>query len=309
MYYFVYGLLWLLSLLPLRALYVIGDFFYALIFYVFKYRRDIVFANLAIAFPEKSEKERRLIARKFYHNMVDTFIETIKMVSASGNFLSKRVKGNWDYINNLQAEGRSIQIHLGHNFNWEWANAVGAAHFTIPFVAVYMPLASKTMDKIFYKLRAANGTQLVRATHMQRDFLPYRNKQYILGLAADQRPGHPGAGWWFHFLGRPAPFVKGPARAAINNNTRVIFAFIHKKKRGYYEVIFSHHINDTTCMTEQELTGKFVHYLEEVIKQYPDMWLWSHRRWKHEWKPEYGPIIPFDEAKQQSNSLSSQPHF
>jgi Kdo2-lipid IVA lauroyltransferase/acyltransferase len=290
MYYFVYGLLFLFSLLPLRVLYVTGDCFYALIFYVFKYRRDIVFSNLALAFPEKTDKERRAIAKKFYHNLVDTFIETIKMFSASRRFLDKRITGNWEYINQLQASGKSIQIHLGHNFNWEWANAVGAAHFKIPFVAVYMPLANKTMDRIFYKLRSANGTRLVRATHMQRDFLPYRNTQYILGLAADQTPGHPGAGWWFQFLGTPAPFVKGPAKAAINNNTHVIFAFIHKKKRGYYKVVFSTPINDTTATTEQALTGKFVQYLAGVIKQYPDMWLWSHRRWKHDWKPEHGPI-------------------
>jgi len=44
-------------------------------------------------------------------------------------------------------------------------------------------------------------------------------------------------------------------------------------------------------MTEEKLTQKFAVYLEDVIKQYPDMWLWSHRRWKHEWKPEYGKII------------------
>jgi len=292
MYYFLYGLLWLLSLLPMRVLYFISDCFYVLIFYLLKYRREVVYQNLALAFPEKSPAERKLIAMKFYHNMVDTFVETIKMITASKKFISKRVSGNWEVIDELLAGGKSVQVHLGHNFNWEWANAVAAAHYTkVPFVAVYMPLASSSFDKLFYRLRSKHGTKLVRATHMQKDFLAYRNKQYILGLAADQNPGHPGSGWWFHFLNRPAPFVKGPARAAIKNDTNVVFAFINKVKRGRYKAFISVAETSAAHATEMELTAKFVHYLSTVIRQYPDMWLWSHRRWKHEWKSEYGQVM------------------
>lgn len=292
MYYILYGLLWLLSLLPLRVLYLFSDALYGLIFYGFRYRKKIVLQNLALAFPEKSEAERLKIARQFYHNLVDTFIETIKMITASHAFLEKRVKGNWEIISRLEKTGKSIQIHLGHNFNWEWANAVGVRHFTIPFVGVYMPLANQSVDRLFQQLRSKNGTKLVRATHMQQDFLPFRDKQYILGLVADQNSGHPNSGWWFQFLNQPAPFVKGPARAAIRNDTEVVFAFIHKPRRGYYEVVFTTPLQAAEKTTEQALTRIFVRYLEKVIREYPAMWLWSHRRWKHEWKPEYGEIIP-----------------
>ena len=87
MYYVVYGLLWLLSLLPLRLLYVLSDACYGILFYIIKYRRDIVLNNLKNAFPEKTDEERFRIAKKFYHNLVDTFIETIKMISASRSYL------------------------------------------------------------------------------------------------------------------------------------------------------------------------------------------------------------------------------
>jgi KDO2-lipid IV(A) lauroyltransferase len=126
---------------------------------------------------------------------------------------------------------------------------------------------------------------------MKEECSPYRNTQYLIGLVADQNPGHPANAWWFHFFGRPTPFVKGPARAALLNKTEVVFAFIHKPRRGYYEAVFSQPVEMTADMTEQELTRKFVIYLEDVLRKYPDMWLWSHRRWKHEWKPEYGDII------------------
>jgi KDO2-lipid IV(A) lauroyltransferase len=90
MYYLLRGFLWLLSLLPLRVLYFFSDCIYGLVYYVFKYRRDIVMQNLSIAFPEKTEKEKRVIAKKFYHNLIDTFIETIKMFSVSTPWLDRR---------------------------------------------------------------------------------------------------------------------------------------------------------------------------------------------------------------------------
>jgi Kdo2-lipid IVA lauroyltransferase/acyltransferase len=291
MYYIVYGSLWLLSLLPLRLLYVLSDCIYGLMFYVFKYRKDVVMQNLLIAFPEKTEKERKQIAKKFYHNLIDMFIETLKMLSVSEKVLEKRFTANWDLINAIHASGKSLQIHVGHNFNWEWGNLVMTKKTVYKLLAVYMPLANKIMERLFYKIRTRNGAVFLRATHMKEDFLPYQSTQYLIGLVADQNPGHPANAWWFNFFGRPTPFLKGPAKAALANNTAVVFAFIHKPRRGYYEAIFSPAVEITDNMSEQELTQKFVVYLEEVIKKYPEMWLWSHRRWKHEWKPEHGEII------------------
>ena len=290
MYKIVYGSLYLVSLLPLRLLYLVSDLIYGLIFYVFKYRRDVVFKNLKGAFPEKTDEERMRIAKEFYRNLIDSFVETIKMISASPRFLEKRVDGNWEIINELKPTGKSVQLHLGHNFNWEWANAVGSRHLKFPFLGVYMPLTSKVMDRLMFNLRSRGGTKMLRATHMGEEMIPYRQKQYLLGLVADQNPGHPGNAWWFNFLNQPTPFVKGPARAAKANDTIIVFAFINRVRRGYYKAVMSVAERDPTILSEIEITRRFVRYLENVIHQYPAMWLWSHRRWKHAWKEEYGEI-------------------
>jgi KDO2-lipid IV(A) lauroyltransferase len=291
MYYVVYGFLWLLSLLPLRVLYVLSDGFYGLAFYVFKYRRDVVMNNLEIAFPEKTEAERKKIAKKFYHNLVDMFIETIKMLSISEKKLSKRFTANWEMLDSLYPTGKSVQFHVGHNFNWEWGNLILGKKTMYKLIAVYMPFSNKVIEKLFYKMRTRNGAIFLRATHMKEDFAKHNHSQYALGLVADQNPGHPGSGWWFNFFGRPTPFVKGPAKGAITNNTAVVFAFVHKKRRGYYDAVFTLATDNAGSFTEQELTQKFVRYMEGVIREYPDMWLWTHRRWKHDWKPEYGPVL------------------
>ena len=95
MYYVVYGFLWLISLLPLRVLYLLSECFYGLAFYIVKYRKKVVMNNLLIAFPEKTEKERIKIAKKFYRNFIDMFLETIKMLSVSDRQLTKRFACNF----------------------------------------------------------------------------------------------------------------------------------------------------------------------------------------------------------------------
>lgn len=291
MYYVVYGICWLISLLPFPILYLISDAFYVLGFYILKYRRDVVMHNLLIAFPDKTEKERTAIAKKFYHNLIDMFIETIKMLSISVRSLEKRFKGNWELLNGIYPTGKSVQVHVGHNFNWEWGNTVMTKNTPFKLLAVYMPFTNNVIEKLFYKLRTRHGAIFLRATRIKEDILPHKKTQYVLGLVADQNPGRPDHAWWFNFFDRPTPFSKGPARAAIENDTAVLFAFIHKPRRGYYEAVLSQEVKDPKSLTEQELTRKFVVYLEDVIRKHPEMWLWSHRRWKHDWKEEYGEVL------------------
>ena len=301
MYYIVYALLYVLSLLPLRILYVFSDIIYFFIYHVFGYRKKVVLDNLLHAFPEKTEKERIAIAKKFYRNLTDMFLETGKMLSVSAKFIEKRFTANWQVIQSLEPRCKRVQLHLGHNFNWEWGNAIMTNHTAFKFLAVYMPMTNKIFEKLFYKLRTRNGAIFLKAIAMREEFLPYTNSHYLLGLIADQSPGHPPGAWWFNFFNRPTAFFKGPAKGAVLNDTAVVFGFIHKPRRGYYKADFKLATDNAASMTEQELTGEFVTYLEEGIRQYPDMWLWSHRRWKWDWKPEYGEIIKYKKATGKQN--------
>jgi Kdo2-lipid IVA lauroyltransferase/acyltransferase len=290
MYYLIYGPIYLLSLLPLRALYILADFIYALLYYVIGYRKKVVMKNLLTAFPERSEAARKAIAKKFYKNFVDTFIETIKLLSANEKFLRKHLTiKNGELIQRLYDAGKRVQVHMGHNFNWEYGNAAFAVSTPYKFLGVYMPITNKNFDRMFRKLRSRFGTILIPATDMKRAMLPYRNELYLLGLVADQVPGDVQRAFWINFFGKPAPFARGPERGARAGNISVVFAQIYKTKRGHYVTEFSLGVESPALLKEGELTRKYVHFLEEVIQKYPDMWLWSHRRWKRDWKPEYLP--------------------
>lgn len=273
------------------VLYFLFNGVYALVYYVFGYRKKIVLDNLRHAFPEKTEKERIRIAKNFYHNLVNSFAETVKLVSAGKKFINKRCRADFSIFHELHRQGKPFQVHAGHQFNWEMLNLHWAQHIPQPLVAVYMPLSNKIFEKIFYNLRTRYGTVMLPATDMKNHFATWRSREHALVLVADQNPGHPGNSYWFNFLNRPAPFVKGPERGAREKRVPVVFAFVHKLKRGHYETRFIKATDDAGQLPETELTRKYLHFLSQIIREQPDMWLWSHRRWKWHWKEEYGPIL------------------
>jgi KDO2-lipid IV(A) lauroyltransferase len=291
MYYLVFGLLYLLSLLPLRVLYLLSDFAYWLVYHVFGYRKEVVLNNLAIAFPKKTEAEKIKIAKQFYRNFTDNFIETIKFISADDEWFRKHFIADPALFEQLYEQGYKCQVHLGHNFNWELGNLGMPLLFPYQLLSVYMPIKNKAMDRLFINIRKKTGAKLLPATDMRNAMIPFRNEKYVLALVADQNPGHPTAAYWINFFGRPTPFLKGPEKGARNAHAAVIFCHFTKKKRGYYQAHFTLATTEPQNMPETTLTRQYVAYLENVLRANPEMWLWSHRRWKMEWKPEYGPVL------------------
>jgi KDO2-lipid IV(A) lauroyltransferase len=147
------------------------------------------------------------------------------------------------------------------------------------------------MDRLFRKIRSKTGSVLLPATEMRTAMLPWRDKQYLLALVADQNPGVPSKGYWVNFFGKPTPFVSGPEKGARANDAAVVFINFTKTKRGHYVAHPQLATLEPKSLPEKELTKIYNQYLERVIRVNPEMWLWSHRRWKHEWKPEYGDVI------------------
>ena len=144
MYYVVYGFLWLISILPMRVLYVLADGIYVLAYYVFKYRKDVVMKNLLQAFPEKTDAERTAIAKAFYHNFIDTLFESIKFITISKKEIERRSTADFEMLHQLAAKGLNIHLLGGHQFNWEFGNVLYSKNLTIPFIGIYMPFQNWT---------------------------------------------------------------------------------------------------------------------------------------------------------------------
>jgi KDO2-lipid IV(A) lauroyltransferase len=288
MYYVVYGISYGLSLLPMWFLYGMSDAMSLLLYYVIRYRRGVVDSNLLIAFPEKPEADRRRIAKKFYRNFTDNFIETLKLLSASPSFIRERfIIDNPEVFYEFYTSGRKLHLHMGHTFNWEVANVAMPLLTPYTFIVTYMPIENKVFERLFLRLRRMNGTVLLPATRMRQAIIPYRHTQYILALVADQAPGGPDHSYWLNFFGRPTPFVRSPERGARIADIPAVFAQIYKTKRGHYRSKLTIISDHPAALPEGELTRRYRDILEATIRDQPEVWLWSHKRWKIPFKDEY----------------------
>ncbi len=285
MYYLLYGFLYLVSLLPFWILYRISDFAYVIIYYIIGYRKQVVLSNLAIAFPEKSVEARRQIAKKFYRSFTDNFIETIKLLSISKEQLQKRFVCDYKILEDYYATGKSIQFHLAHLFNWEYGDLSFSLVSKYPVLIVYMPLANKAANKLFYELRSRFDAKMIAATSYLKEFKPYSKEKFSLMLVADQSAGKSSAAYWLPFFGKLAPFVTGPEKSARLTDTICLYANFKKFKRGHYHVHFFEITTEPRKLEEGEITKRMIKLIEENIKEQPENYLWSHRRWKHTYDP------------------------
>ena len=288
MYFLLYGLFYLISLLPFWLIYLISDGFYLIVFYIIGYRKSVVSNNLAIAFPEKSVQERNSIMKQFYHNLIDTFLESIKLLTLSEKSLHKRCSSNFEVIEQLIKEGKNIQLHPGHQFNVEFYNLLYSNVLKeLSFVFVYMPFTNKPLDKLIYKLRSRFGSVLVAATDFRNQKIKFEGKQYAITLGSDQNPSYIKGAFWLNFFGKPVPFLPGPARSAVKNDTAIVLVEFIKIKRGYFR--FENTILTTSAISAlpENLTKAYRNFIEKIIKAQPSNYLWTHKRWKHTFSDEY----------------------
>jgi hypothetical protein len=107
--------------------------------------------QFAAGISRKDDEERKKIAKQFYLNFTDNFIEVIKLVSASPAFINKHFTGDYALCNKLFDEGKKCHFLLAHNFNWELGCLAVAQNIKQLFLVVYMPIGNKAFDKIFMK--------------------------------------------------------------------------------------------------------------------------------------------------------------
>lgn len=271
----------------MRVLYLLSDLVAFFLYYVFGYRKKVVMANLLQAFPDKSEAERVAIAKKFYRNFTDNWAETLKLLSMSKQWMNRRITGNFEVFHQLYATGKAVQVNLGHFFNWELMTLHAGINQPYTFLTVYLPQNNKIMNRLVLYVRGRWGNPLLPSLDMARAIIPWRKKQYLLALGADQRPVTPDNAYWLNFLNRPAGFVKGPEKYARGQGIPVVMMTTTRKKRGHYHFDYFLLCEDPKSLPEGELIRQYVRHLEKNIQLQPDLYLWSHKRWKHPWKNEY----------------------
>jgi KDO2-lipid IV(A) lauroyltransferase len=272
----------LFARLPFFWIYLVSDFVFVTLYYIVGYRKEVVFENLRNSFPQKSEKEIKSIAKKYYSHLADTMVETIKIAGMTAEDFEKRVKvNNVALLNQLYDEGRSVVMFCAHYGNWEWVLFIPKMlkHTILP---IYKPLSNPYTDAYFTKLRSKFGGIPTPMNETLRTLVNYKrqNKPTIIWLAADQVPALEGA-YWTEFFHQDTPFFMGGEKIARKMLQVAVFMSIRKIGRGYYEMDLELMERQPEDLPEGGLILQYINKLEKLIREEPAYWLWSHKRWKH----------------------------
>ena len=282
-YYLFYGINWIITLLPLPVLYVFSDFLYLVLYYVVSYRRKVVATNLKNSIPEKTDKELKIIEKKFYRHLSDILIETFKSTHMTRANQKKRFTySNLEIIDKLREEKRDIIAVMGHYNNWEWPTLL-PYYLKYKTIIIYKPLQNKYFNRFINNHRSEHGIVLTPTSQVIREIINCRKKDIntVSVFISDQIPSKGDIKYWTTFLNQDTAVFTGAGKIASKYDMAIVFFHVQKVIRGYYnlniELLFDH----TEGLTEEVITEKHVRRLEEIIKEKPEYWIWSHRRWKH----------------------------
>jgi KDO2-lipid IV(A) lauroyltransferase len=256
-----------------------------LLFYVVRYRREVVRRNLVNSFPEKNEKEISLIAKAFYYNLTDVIVETVKALTVSSAELNKRIHVlNFEDCMRELRNKQSIIVMASHQANWEWLQLVFSSNLTpenIGVDAVYKPLHNQFSEKLMLAIRTRFGSYALPMNKLPREIVSRRQITRIIAMVADQMPA-PETAFWTTFLNQDTPFFTGAAKIAQRTGYPVFYVGMRRIKRGYYEVyavpLKVHQFVDNV---DHSIIEAYVQEVEKAIRSTPAQWLWSHKRWKH----------------------------
>ncbi len=293
-YILVYPILWLISILPMRLLYAFSTFLYFLIYRVFGYRKKVVYSNLQLVFPEKSNEERKLIAKKFYQHLCDMFVEAIKSISISESEIKKRfVFTNIEEIHKIEKENKSIMLMCAHYGSWEWIFIL-QKFVSHKGYAVYKKLENKYFDRLVKRIRARYNSHLIttKETFHVLSQAKKNRELTINGFISDQSPKHDKAYHWQEFMNIKVPVYTGAELLAKKLDMAVMFFNVKKVKRGYYQTTFKTVTLDANDYKDYEITDLFIKNVEEQIYEAPEFYLWTHKRWKHRDKVPNKSITP-----------------
>ena len=282
-FYIFYALNFVITLLPLKILYIFSDLLFLILYYFPSYRRKIVTANLKNSFPGMSETERHIIEKRFYRHLSDLFVETLKLTHLSNNNLKKRYTfSNPGVLENLYDSGRDLVVVHSHYNNWDWLVCL-PLYTRYKIITIFKPLQNKLFNNFINKLRSRNNIILTPMTHVVRDITENRQKgvRSLYGFLADQSPAKPDIWYRTTFLNQDTPVYLGIEKIAKKYDMPVVFFKVQKIKRGYYNLTAELLFGNTRDLPEHLITDTHVKKLESLICEKPEYWIWTHRRGKY----------------------------
>lgn len=274
------------AILPHWFRYYVVENIVFLIIYLIRYRVSVVKSNLRNSFPEKSDKELKVIKHKFYWTLAEIFVHSVSMAGLGGNKAKDVIE-----ITNAEEHSKAVKgkdwIAMSAHFGcWEYIAFWGMFDPAQRVVSVYHPLHNPIMEIVYQRFRSRAYTNPVPMREFVRYYMTHKNKplderSLMLGLVADQNPPKRPNSHWFKFLNQDTIFFDGGEKLALKYNLPIYFTTMKRVSRGRYQLLFEQIYDGVEAVSENVITERYVRILEAKIIENPELWIWSHRRWKH----------------------------
>ena len=234
-----------------------------------------------MSFPNNTAKENNEITKQFYIYFSRLLAESIHNLNISKKNLSKRiVVKNPEVMDELYANHKNVILVSAHYNNWEFLITAQNFLFKHQALGIGMPMTNKFWDKKINSQRERFGMQVVNAKNYKDKLKEYANIPTATLVLGDQNPSKPYNSFWTTFLNQTSAFTFGAEIMANQADSAVVYANIKRVKNGYYEIELD--LLSDTPRTESygNVTEKYVTILQKNIRNNPQFWLWSHKRWK-----------------------------
>jgi len=248
-------------------------------------RRATLMTNLHAAFPSMPEEEIRFLARRSVRNLATVFLEIPLLRHLDDARLHRAI--TFEGIELLTTDAhRGLILLSGHYGNWELL-ALAAGSFSGVPVAIIV----KDQNDFGHidRMRISRGNSVIRYANAARDAMTILLGGGCVALLADQSAAPPDP--TVTFFGLETCFFGTPARLALRFRPRVLTGFAVRNEAGGYHVVIeelAHDDLEDTPSGRVAFTQRYAAVLERAIRRHPDLWMWTHRRWK------YTPGITYD---------------
>ncbi len=248
------------------------------------YRRLVTLDNLRNAFPEKDEAWLESTMRGSFRSVGTALFEFVYFPRMSAAAIDQIVQiENPELISEVYARGKGIILLTAHFGNWEILAQSIPVKMGIPLSVIVKSQANKRVDIRVNRWRTMFGNIVVPMENAVRELLRVLRDKKGVGIVADQTASKESIS--VSFFGREVPTFEGPAMFSLKTGAPILTGFAVREADGSYRARFhevpSSDLTEYTPENVAELTRRHVAHTESVIRQFPDQWMWMHKRWKH----------------------------
>jgi Kdo2-lipid IVA lauroyltransferase/acyltransferase len=269
--------------MPARWADLFGGWLGSVTGWVLTSRRRIAYNNLKRAMGnELSDEQIRGIVENVFRNTGRTLVEFARFRKTRLEGIAAIVESSdFPELHAAMARGKGAIIVTAHFGNWEMMGAwVATQGYPMDFLIGTQHNAK--VDELLVDFRRAIGVGVIRLSTSARSVFKALKANHVVGLVSDQHASS--GGIRLTFFGRPAATPKGPALFAIRADCPLLPMMLHRERYDRHVVIKGPAIYPPNTGDEEQdirlMTEEYTRFFERTIRQYPDQWLWTHRRWK-----------------------------